>query len=1078
MGVRKATDEQLRILRFWWMLELFSPQTVPKLTPRVPSPSSERVISWVPDDPLPWTTLAPPKPMNGTRMVWRHTVYLGVYALEDVYESLHRVFGDDADAYDERPAGLSACAGILVDEGGRLVADSPELSSTLWAVGRTYDPGPQDPHWSEGFELALKAFTDEVDKRERARQESVWATTPTETHDNEDDADYPPPPLDGPALHDLLRLAHACAGIRGQGNLASERIVIRSTPISANRSGDANDTDFLNSFFLDDLRTVRENLAAEGLGDALSSYLTGDDALQSHLRTDVVSAPQEVQAGVSLDRLPKGRWPSDPRHSLALSQQFAVNHALQEIAAENGLMGVNGPPGTGKTTMLRDILAGNVVERARRLAALPEAADAFTETVHTWNTGGKNPAKVPQLRPELTGFEMIVASANNAAVENVTVEIPGEEAIAERWREDADYFKDIATRVLRSSPRQGDEAPTAWGIVAAKLGKKANRSQFRNAFWFDEQDPRTRKPLKDGVRGMENTLRRRLQNRDEQPTWTQARHTFLQAEQKVDRLLALRREAQARLDRLPVIQGRAGLLEDDVRQRQRRLAQAEHELSLHLPQEDKARDRWEHALADHERQLRMKPGILETLFSFGRAIRSWRAQMEALTGALTSAQHHVQEAAAHTDRLQAAQQGCAAKLAEVEAGLNRVREELDELTAQCAKDEKLYGDAYPDWQRSGERSELRAPWLDEDLDTARSELFLAALQLHQDFLVAGGYTVLDGLRAAVEVVGGKHPATLEPEKLHAAWQLFFLAVPLVSTTFASASRMFGKLGSEALGWLFIDEAGQACPQYAVGSIWRARRVVAVGDPLQLQPVVTIPHKAQSDIAAAYGVSRTWMPPRASVQTLADRVARQGTTLHHDDEAVWVSAPLRVHRRCDEPMFSICNEIAYNGIMVNGVTRSPGESKPSDLFDTLDGPRIAPSHWAHEPAVQSGTHLQPSQIERFTKALAYLAERGVGPAEVIAVSPFKVVADRLASLRASYPGLRAGTIHTAQGQEAPVVVLVLGGDPDSPGAKAWAASSVNLVNVAVSRAQRRLYVIGDREAWSQHNYFRQLSLALH
>lgn len=289
--------------------------------------------------------------------------------------------------------------------------------------------------------------------------------------------------------------------------------------------------------------------------------------------------------------------------------------------------------------------------------------------------------------------------------------------------------------------------------------------------------------------------------------------------------------------------------------------------------------------------------------------------------------------------------------------------------------------------------------------------------------------------------------------------------------------MFGDVGREAIGWLLIDEAGQAAPQYAAGAIWRARRVVAIGDPLQLEPVVTMPEKAQLDIASHYGVSTTWLPPQASVQTLADRVARFGTTLDQGEREVWVSAPLRVHRRCDDPMFTLCNQIAYNGIMVNGVHRILDDPDHLDLFDSSTAPLIASSHWADESAGVPGSHVQPSQIERLKRALGYLAGQGIDASDIIAISPFRAVADQLRGLVPSYPGLRAGTIHTAQGREAPVVILVLGGDPDKPGTPAIWARTPNLVNVAASRAQRRLYVIGDREHWSKFNYFRDLATVL-
>ncbi|MGQ0598067.1 AAA domain-containing protein [Aquabacterium sp.] len=76
-------------------------------------------------------------------------------------------------------------------------------------------------------------------------------------------------------------------------------------------------------------------------------------------------------------------------------------------------------------------------------------------------------------------------------------------------------------------------------------------------------------------------------------------------------------------------------------------------------------------------------------------------------------------------------------------------------------------------------------------------------------------------------------------------------------------------------------------------------------------------------------------------------------------------------------------------------------------------------------------------------------------------------------------IECGTVHTFQGKEAEIVFLVLGTAPGQAGsgARAWASGKPNLLNVAITRAKHRLYVIGDVDQWGRLNHFSELNQAL-
>lgn len=56
-----------------------------------------------------------------------------------------------------------------------------------------------------------------------------------------------------------------------------------------------------------------------------------------------------------------------------------------------------------------------------------------------------------------------------------------------------------------------------------------------------------------------------------------------------------------------------------------------------------------------------------------------------------------------------------------------------------------------------------------------------------------------------------------------------------------------------MGTLIIDEAGQATPYSALGALWRTCKAIIVGDPLQVEPVVTVPKELSKKFAEEFEI---------------------------------------------------------------------------------------------------------------------------------------------------------------------------------------------------------------------------------
>lgn len=1052
-----VTDEPQAILDTWTALEVLSPPTFRR--PEDLAGGERRAVAWLDRELLPWEGLGE-KARPRTKLFYQ--VVLGTL---DLSNATSQLLAHYADSRVERPVarGEAILAVVILDREGRLV-ESPAVSISSFAWGI--------PHALAGDLTGLSTWR----MAEGPLVEGLDEALRRGSSDTEENI-----ALDLATINAGWEWLVTRLGLP-RDLVTPPKFAIRS--YESYKNFEPPDPLLLNSFYLNDLSTAR-SLFSQGKASAnLRRYL---GVTPPRTRHDLLQDRTALEGAVAPEGIPPARWPGPGRHPLVLLQQAAVNLALGELR-ETGILAVNGPPGTGKTTLLRDLVAAVITERAAAMAAFEDPAAAFAHSEQKLKVGSSW-LHLYRLDSRLKGFEMLVASSNNKAVENVSAELPDLKAIAV----DAGDLRYFAT--LSDALRQRD----TWGLVAAVLGNAGNRSRFKQSFWWDDDIG-----LSTYLAEASGTPQLVEINRDTGATQTRPPKIVLEENPPRSHDEALRRWQTARK------KFRASL--EKSRKNLQSLSQV-RELSISLPvlarEEDsatavsmtlqnakagaqaaaeaahaklrQAQDDWRDAqekLAHHDKS---SPSFFARLFRtrLARAWSSARAPLAKVSEQTAQSQNLASRQSSECDdrlsklisQWQAAEQQRKAAAERHASARNQVKAARERIGIGFI-DESFF-DLDPETRHKA------APWLNAEQQRTRDDVFVAAMALHKAFIDAAAKPLRHNLGALMNTFGGHALPTPEKRALMLdLWASFFLVVPLVSTTFASVERMLGDLPPESLGWLFVDEAGQALPQAAVGALMRTRRAVLVGDPVQIEPIVVLPETLTQGICRHFGVDPDrFNAPSSSAQTLADAATPFHAEFQGRHGSRTVGIPLLVHRRCAEPMFSISNSVAYDRLMVNA--KASGASRVGEI--------LGPSAWIDIRGSGSDKWCA-EEGAKVLELLQRIADAEVVP-DLYVVTPFVIVAENLRKLireshwitkwtedPRNWVSERIGTVHTVQGREAEAVLFVLGAPaPHQTGARNWAGGRPNLLNVAVTRAKERLYVIGNRSLWREAGLFRELDV---
>ncbi len=261
------------------------------------------------------------------------------------------------------------------------------------------------------------------------------------------------------------------------------------------------------------------------------------------------------------------------------------------------------------------------------------------------------------------------------------------------------------------------------------------------------------------------------------------------------------------------------------------------------------------------------------------------------------------------------------------------------------------------------------------------------------------------------------------------------------------------MGNRRFDLLVIDEACQTAEPGCWIAINRAERVVLAGDHQQLPPTV-LSTEAQRQ---GYGISLFERLAEHDAPTLLRRLDTQYrmhvaimdfSSLEFYDAELVAHQSVEAHRLCDLP----------------GVASNPLTKTPLEFIDT------AGAGYDEELETDGESRRNLREADLAAKKVQSLLEAGVAAADIGVITPYAAQV-RFLRTKLAIDQLEIDTVDGFQGREKEAIVISLVRSNDS--GEIGFLSDLRRMNVAMTRARRKLIVVGDSATLSVDPFYARL-----